>query len=142
VLEDPLHFVIECAALAPERDSLTLSLQSDASFTALRGSSELLSTWCTGSPQQRLELILRSVESCCDELQGAEKLQYEFEQSLNPPRLRFEAHSLRFLSNIWRRRAELIGGVPSLNMTASKIVLSQLKEDGRSRSFIFSSSGD
>jgi hypothetical protein len=46
-----------------------------------------------------------------------------------------ESLSMPFLAQIWRRRAELLGGVPALDITATRIVLSQLKEDGRSHAF-------
>jgi len=36
---------------------------------------------------------------------------------------------------IWRRRATLLGGVPCLNMAGSALTISQLRDDGRCRSF-------
>ena len=48
---------------------------------------------------------------------------------------RFEALSLPFLANIWRRRASILNGVPSLDLKGESVVLSQLREDGRCRSF-------
>jgi hypothetical protein len=133
--ESALHFAVNCSALSFERDELLLGLESDSTFTELDGASDLLATWRSGSSVQRFELILRSFEWRCDEPEGADKLRYEFEKSFSPSLIRFEAAALRFLARIWCRRAELIGGIPSLNMTASGITLSQLKEDGRCRSF-------
>ena len=48
---------------------------------------------------------------------------------------RFEELSLPFLAQIWRKRAELLGGVPMLDMKGERIILSQLRDDGRCRLF-------
>jgi hypothetical protein len=36
---------------------------------------------------------------------------------------------------IWRKRAELLGGIPLFDIRASKLVMSQLLDDGRCRVF-------
>ena len=46
---------------------------------------------------------------------------------------RLEHLSLPFLARIWRRRAELLGGCPVLDMKGERIIMSRLREDPRSQ---------
>jgi hypothetical protein len=48
---------------------------------------------------------------------------------------RLEHLSLPYLARIWRRRAELLGGCPVLDMKGERIIMSRLREDGRCRPF-------
>jgi hypothetical protein len=50
-------------------------------------------------------------------------------------KLELEKMTLPYLVSIWRRRAEIMGGIPMLDLHGGKLVLSHLKEDGRCRSF-------
>jgi len=44
---------------------------------------------------------------------------------------RLESLFLSYAVKIWRKRAALLGGVPSLDVRGSKLVLSHLLNDGR-----------
>jgi len=145
VVESPMHFVGECSALLPERDRLSSALASDVSFMSLQGSSELLAVWQHGPVPTRLLLILSSVETvrrfgpAKGKSTSASVVSFPFACS-DALLARFEALSLPFLDKIWRRRALLLKGVPSLDIKGESIVLTQLREDGRCRFFAVGSS--
>jgi hypothetical protein len=147
VVEDSLHFVCDCPSLSGDRASLATALSTDSQFMSLAhdGASDLLDCWRSGSSLTRLSLALGSVENVCSGLSKRKKrtvsvldLPFRCTSSLLA---RFEALCLPFLAKIWRHRASLLKGVPSLDIKGESIVLTQLREDGRCRFFAVGSTG-
>jgi hypothetical protein len=144
-VESPLHFVCVCPRLAPERDALVSSLVADSVFSSLDGAHDILQLLNSGSPYDRLLLMLASVESVTTSTASTTARSSGTRRTVSVVALpfvcptallaRFEALSLPFLASIWRRRAAILKGVPSLNLKGDSVVLSQLRDDGRCRSF-------
>jgi hypothetical protein len=127
--EDVTHFIAACPSLAPQRAALLERLVADEALGKIVGSATVIRTWRSGDARSKVILLLES-----------------FERPLKlPPKrvvtdtelllVRVEALVLPYLVSIWHRRAQLLGGVPSLDIKGERIVLSQLRADGRCRSF-------
>jgi len=151
-VEDVPHFLCSCAALAPERESFLTSLSQDRLFTAGAAARATLAVLRGGSPPERVVLLLSSHErphgadfgtdpqpepghANGSRTASASHALTSTRDLGDPSQRRFESLTLRFLITIWRRRASLLGGVPALDVHASKLVLAQLAEDGRCRAF-------
>ena len=99
---------------------------------------EWLRTWRCGPVADRVILILQAVEivpnaNSADECgHRADSRRRSRDDEL---KLELEKMTLPYLVSIWRRRAEIMGGIPMLDLHGGKLVLSHLKEDGRCRSF-------
>jgi hypothetical protein len=128
VEETVIHFVAECPALQREREALIDKASADEQLMAIAGATRLLCSIRSAPSQEWTQLILRSHELPPSKLKKAAPSVEQLTQ-------RFEELSLPFLAQIWRKRAELLGGVPMLDMKGERIILSQLRDDGRCRLF-------
>ena len=133
--EDVFHFLVVCPALEAERSEFSLRLSSDSAFADLSGSAAMSTVWRSGTPLERVKLLLQSHEASigsADDPDGDEKEQLSDHDRLV---LRFESLSMPLLVALWKRRAVLLGGVPVLDVTGTKLTMSALRDDGRCRSF-------
>ena len=127
--EDLAHFICSCPALQKERDELQKHLAELMHAGPLGRST--VNQWQSGSPQERLRLILESVEVPVDKEEREARKSVQSDRDLVVERV--EALSLPYFVKIWRKRAELLGGVPMLDRTGTKLVKSNLRDDGRCR---------
>jgi len=122
----------------------------DPKLSVVAGVSSVRATWCSGNVSERVNLLLSSHEQPCDEAADAEARLEQGSRGRRPAAgpcsvpvsgsastltRRFESLFLSYAVKIWRKRAVLLGGVPSLDVHGSKLVLSHLLNDGRCRSF-------
>jgi hypothetical protein len=132
------HFLTRCSALEGARLSFLDLLRSDPVFCELPGASSLIHDWSRGTTRVRLRLLLSSVE-----LEPKKPRDRDREQRSSrvtgdaavTAESRFEVLSLSYLESVWRLRASLLGGVPSIGVHGRGLVLSRLLDDGRSRVF-------
>ena len=134
-VEDVIHFLAVCPALQPERAAFTLKLRGDEEFWSLPEAASFFDRWRDGDASQRSRMLLCSIEVPCDPWEIAVWKRDRWARLQDDLISRFESLSLSFLVCIWRRRATLLGGVPCLNMAGSALTISQLRDDGRCRSF-------
>ena len=85
------------------------------------------------SPGERLLLLLASPERDMEREPGQKPT--EQEQLQHTVLHLVDVHARNYLIRLWRRRAELLGGVPALDKQCRRLVLTQLREDGRCASF-------
>jgi hypothetical protein len=155
--EDVAHFLLRCPALRGEKMGLIQQLQKGDSTapaaTVLLGEDD----------QAQLKLLLGSREEPVrkrkrkkqsrgsgrsarrrrdgseseDDESGDEEEQSSIAgDGVDDTTLReMETITLGYFVQIWRRRAELLGGVPTLDHSGLKMVMGQLRSDGRCSSF-------
>jgi hypothetical protein len=161
-VEDVPHFLLVCSAFSDDRRKFGDAVLRDPKLSEMAGAWSVRATWSSGSLTDRVNLLLSSHEQPCDD--GADT-DHEPRHTRDPRvrgrRLaaaigtftasgsgtgsasasgsaltrHLESLFLRFAVSIWRKRAALLGGVPSLDVHGSKLVLSHLLDDGRCRSF-------
>jgi hypothetical protein len=130
--EDLSHFLCKCPALQQERASFTVALESDEDLLAGGELAlSMINQWRYGTPTERTKLVLQTVEMPVDRAAREERKRTSGARDSLIERV--ECLFLPFIAAIWRKRAELLGGVPMLDRTGSKLVLSSLREDGRTR---------
>ena len=150
LVEDVPHFLLVCSALSEERSEFGNAVLHDPKLSVVAGVSSVRATWCSGNVSARVNLLLSSHEQPCDEAADAEARLEQGSRGRRPAAgpcsvpvsgsastltCRFESLFLSYAVKIWRKRAVLLGGVPSLDVHGSKLVLSHLLNDGRCRSF-------
>jgi len=139
--EDVLHFLLECPAFQLERSQLMLDittamqpmLPSNCAFAR-----HALETIQGTNVEDKLWLLLDSHEEPTTDSREVRLLRKKRAEGRRETQAKKEVDRIArgYMVQVWRKRASLFGGVPSLDNRSYKMVLGALRPDGRCASFV------